>query len=97
MNYSLPISPHYRKAIFQAAALQVIIGFLSLMILDGGECAQTCGAALLAFWGGVIVMIWRHPQSPTYTDIRLIRFGDLPVVVLAGLMIHFAYHLRGVE
>jgi hypothetical protein len=80
MSYSLPISPHYRRAIFTAVALQVIIGILSLMILDGRECAQICGAAILAFWGGVIVLIVRHPQSPTYTDIRLIRFGYLPVV-----------------
>ena len=97
MNYSLPISPHYRKAIYRAVALQVIIGFLSLMILDGGECAQICGAALVAFWGGVIVLICRHPQSPTYTDVQLIRFGYLPVVVLAGFLIHFIWHLRGVQ
>jgi len=97
MSYSLPISRHYRKAIYRAVALQVIVGFLSLMILDGGECSQICGAALLAFWGGVIVLIWRHLQSPTYTDIQLIRFGYLPVVILAGVLIHFAYNLRGLE
>jgi hypothetical protein len=97
MNYSLPISPHYRKAMFRALVLQVIIIFLSLMILDGGECAQICGAAILAFWGGVTVQICRHPQSPTYTDIRLIRFGYLPVILLAWILIHFIWHLRGVE
>jgi hypothetical protein len=97
MSYSLPISPYYRPAIFKAVALQLIVGILSLMILDGGECAQICGAALLAFWGGVIVLIWRHPQSPTYTDIRLIRWGYLPLVFVAGIIIHVAWHLRGLK
>jgi hypothetical protein len=95
MSHSLPISPHYRKAVFEAVALQVIIGIFSLMILDGGECAQICGAAILAFWGGVIVLIWRHPQSPTYTDIRLIRFGYLPAVVIAFVVIHLVWSARG--
>ena len=95
MRYSLPISPHYRKAIFEAVGLQVIIGFLSLMILDGGDCAHICGAAILAFWGGVTVLIWRHPQSPTYTDIRLIRFGYLAVVVIAFTVVHLVWIARG--
>jgi hypothetical protein len=97
MNYSLPISPHYRKAIFEAVGLQVVIGFLSLMILDGGGCAQICGAALVAFWVAVIIQIWRNPQTPTYTDIRLIRFGYLPLVVFAGFLVHFIWHLKGIE
>jgi len=95
MSYSLSLSPHYRKAIFSAVALQVIIGFLSLMILDGGACAQICGVALLAFWGGVMVLIWRHPQSPTYTDLQLIRFGYLPVVVIAFIVIHVVWSAKG--
>ena len=96
MNCSLPISVHYRKAIFEAVALQTIIAVLSLMILDGGECAQVCGAALLAFWGGVTVQILRFPQTPTYTDIQLIRFGYFPLLFVAGSLTHFIWHLRGV-
>lgn len=96
MNASLSISPYYRPAIFQALRWQVIVGLLSLMILDGGECAQICGAALLAFWGGVAVLIWRQPQTPTHTDITLIRFGYLPVVLIAGVLIQLIWHWRGV-
>ena len=65
------------------------------MILDGGECAQICGAALLAFWGGAVVLIWRHPQSPTYADIQLIRFGYLPVVLIAFVVIHLVWSAKG--
>lgn len=97
MNYSLPISPAYRKAIFDALVLQIFIGLLSAMILDGGGCAQVCGVALLAFWGGAAVLIWRRPQSPTQTDILLLRFGYFLVIFIAGVLIHFIWHLRGIE
>ena len=97
MSRSVPISDDYRKPVFDAVVLQVIIGVLSLMILDGGECAQICGAALLAFWGGTAVLIWRHPQSPSKMDIRLLRFGYLPVVIFAGIVIRVVWHLRGFE
>lgn len=97
MHYSLPISPAYRKAIFDALILQIVIGILSAMILDGGGCAQIFGVALLAFWGGAAVLIWRHPQSPTQVDILLIRFGYFLVIFIAGVLIHFIWHLRGVE
>ena len=97
MNRSLAISDSYRKPIFDAVGLQVIIGVLSLRILDGGECAQICGAALLAFWGGAAVLIWRRPQSPSKIDIRLLRFGYLPVLIFAGIVIRLVWHLRGFE
>ena len=97
MNYSLPISPAYRKAIFEALILQIIIGVLSAMILDGGDCALICGVAFLAFWGGAAVLILRCPQSPTQTDILLIRFGYFLVIFIAGGLVHFIWHLRGFE
>lgn len=97
MSYSLPISQSYRKPIFEAVALQVLLGFFSLLILDGGTAARICGIALIAFWGGAAVLIWRRPQSPTKTDIELLRFGYLPLAVLAFFLVHFIWHVRGVE
>jgi len=97
MSYSLPISPSYRSLIFEAAALQALLGLLSMLILDGGTTARICGIALVAFWGGVAVLIWRRPQSPKKMDIDLIRFGYLPVVVLAYFLVHFIWSVRGVE
>ena len=97
MNYSLPISPSYRKPVFEAIALQAILGFLSMLILDGGTTARICGIGLVAFWGGATVLIWRRPQSPTKTDFELIRFGCVPLVVVAFFLVHFIWNLRGVE
>ena len=97
MKHSLPISPSYRKPVFEAVGLQVLLGFLSLPILDGGTTARICGIALVAFWGGAAVLIWRRPQSPTRTDIELLRFGYLPLVVVPFFLVHFIGTLRGVE
>ena len=97
MSYSLPISLSYRTPIFEAVALQVILGILSLMILDRGDTARVCGIALIAFWGGVTVLIYRRSKSPSKIDIQLIRFGYLPLVIFAGFLVHFIWHFRGVE
>lgn len=95
MNRSIPISDSYRKPIFDAVVLQVILGILSMMILDGGDCAHISGAALLAFWGGTTVLIWRHPRTPTKADLELIRFGYLPVLVFAFVVVHLVWSARG--
>jgi hypothetical protein len=97
MSYSLPISSSYRKPVFEALVLQMLLGLLSALILDGGTTARICGIALIAFWAGAAVLIWRHPQMPTRTDITFVRFGYLPVVVLAFFLVHFIWHVRGVE
>jgi hypothetical protein len=97
LNYSLPISPSYRTPIFEAVGLQVVLGILSLLILDGGTTARICGIALVAFWGATALLVLRRPQLPTKIDILWIRFGYLPIVVLAWFMVHFIWHVRGVE
>ena len=97
MTHSLSISPSYRKPICEAITLQVLLGFLSLLILDGGTTARICGIALAAFWSGALVLIWRRPQSPTRRDIELLRFGYMPVVVIAFFVVHFIWTMRGVE
>jgi hypothetical protein len=97
MSHALQISASYRKPIFEAVGLQVLLGLLSMLVLDGGTTARICGIALVAFWGGAAVLIWRRPHSPTKTDTELLRFGYLPLVVLAFFLVHFIWTVRGVE
>jgi len=91
MRNVLPISPSYRKPIFDAVGLQVVLGFLSLLVLDGGTTARICGIALVAFWGGAVVLIWRRPLSPTKTDLMLIRFGYLPLAISINFLLHYIW------
>ena len=96
LKLALPISSKYDSAIFEALALQIALGLLSLLIMDFGEVAQICGIALVAFWGAAAVLVWRHPQSPSRTDLELIRFGYLLVVVITFFLVAWIWHLRGV-
>src|SRR5437870_10687897 len=75
MRITLPIAASYRRAIFDALVLQVVLGALSMMLLDGGRVAHTTGIAVLAFWSGAALIIIRRPTAPTSTDLFLIRFG----------------------
>jgi hypothetical protein len=97
LRLPLPISPRYDSPIFEAVTLQIVLGLLSLLILDGGRVAQLCGIAVVSFWTGAAVLIWRHPQSPSRADLELIRFGYLPVVVLVFLLAGWIWHWRGVS
>lgn len=97
LRQAIPISKDYDSPVFEALAIQVIIGILSLMILDGGQVAQVCGVALVAFWGGAVLLICRHPHTPSRTDLQIIRFGYLPVVVVAFFLVNWVWHLRGLQ
>jgi len=91
----LPISAKYDSPIFEAVALQIVLGLLALLILDGGLIAQICGIALLAFWSGAVVLIWRHPQTPSRLDIELIRFGYFPVIIVSFFLVAWIWRMRG--
>lgn len=95
MTDVLPISPSYRKPVFQALGLQAVTVTLSLLILDFGTSARVCGIALLGFWAGVAVLIARRPASPTRTDLALIRIGFLPLLGLAVPVVLLVWRLRG--
>jgi hypothetical protein len=93
----IPISKAYDSPVFEALAIQIIIGLLSLMMLDGGQLAQVCGVALVAFWSGASLLIYRRPLSPSRIDLQVIRFGYFPVVVIAFLLANWIWHLRGLQ
>lgn len=95
MNRRVPISPKYDSPIFEAVALQIVVGIVGMLAIDPVGIAQICGIALLAFWGGAAVLIFRHPQSPTKIDLQLIRLGYLPVVVIAFFLSVLVWKLRG--
>ena len=94
---TVPISDAYRKPIFDAVDLQVILGLLGMMTLDGGDLAHICGISVVAFWCGAAVVIWRRPLSASEMDLRVLPFGYLPLVVFAFLLVHFFWHLRGFD
>ena len=97
VRHAIPISKDYDSPVFEALAIQVVIAILSAMVLDGGRVAQVCGVAILAFWGGVAVLICRHPLKPSRIELQFVRFGYLPVVVVAFFLLNWIWHLRGLQ
>lgn len=95
IRYKLPISAQYDRAIYDSLGIQIVLGLLSGMVLDGGGLAQLCGMSMIAFWGGAAVLIYRHPHNPTRTDLELIRFGFFPVIVLTLFIAVWVWRLRG--
>ena len=95
MNGSHIISPSYKRPIGTAVVVQAIIALLASLILDGGTVARICGIALVAFWGGVAVLIWRRPHNPTKTDLALIQLGYFLVAGIAWFLVLWIWDLRG--
>jgi hypothetical protein len=85
MGRSLPMSPDYRVAVFNALALQTLVAVISLLVLERGFTARLCGVALLGFWVTVAVVIARRPRKSTHADLGFIRFGYVPLALPAFL------------
>ena len=96
MSSSNIISPSYKRPITVALIAQVLTALLSSLILDGGTVARICGIALVAYWGGVAVLIWRRPQNPTKVDLALIQLGYFLIIGLAWFLVLGIWKMRGV-
>jgi hypothetical protein len=95
MRLPLPISSKYDSPIFEAVAVQIFVAVFGLLLIDPEGLKQLFGIALLAFWGAVIVLIYRHPQSPSRFDLAFIRFGYFPVIAVTCVVAPLVWHLQG--
>lgn len=74
---------------------QSVILVLASMNLDGGNLAQTCFYAFVAFWGGVGVILWCRAPAPTKVDLVIVRGGFIVLCVLSFFLTHGIWNLRG--
>ena len=79
-------SEEYRRPIQWALIQQLVIGILSLLMLDGGMMARQCALVLVAFWVGTVLILWRRPANPTSWDLSLIQFGFVLLLILSELL-----------
>ena len=96
MKLSEQISPSYTRPVIEAAALSAVLLILSFMVLDMGETGYASVFAVVAFWVGVLQIVWRRPQTPTVADLQAIRFGPLVVVFTAQVLARLIWQWRGV-
>ncbi len=73
MNLSL--SKDYRSALKGVVLLQLVIGVLALIAIDGGFLFELWWRPMAAYWGCFIVMVLRRPNTPTKLDLILVKWG----------------------
>ncbi len=74
---------------------QTIVMILAGMVLDNGYVFQSCAYAFVAFWSGVAVLSFRRKKPYTRVDIRLFRYGSIPLCIMSLFLTRWIWHLRG--
>lgn len=83
MDLKTSIDARYVRAFVPALVLQLAIALGCGMVLDLGMLSRLCAIVMLAFWVGVFISVARRPTSPTSLQLLAIRYGFLPLLVLA--------------
>jgi hypothetical protein len=97
MTAAHSISDEYRAPLKMAAVLSASFALLSMLVLDFGETARLTAGGLIVFWACVFIGVWRRPLNPTRFDLWLIWWGCLLLIVGFQCLVHFVWHLRGLE
>src|SRR5262245_29520537 len=95
LGHDLPNSAIYHGPLLTALAFTILLLLLSALILDGGEIFRLSAIALAVFWGWVFFVRWHRSLDPTKTDLLLIRWGCLPLVVGFQVAIRCVWSWRG--
>jgi len=86
-----------RSAVFDSLAIQIVLGFIAALMLDGGVCLQIWSFSMAAFWGGGVLVLARRWKAPTKTDLAVIRWGFLALcLVVTPAFSALIWRLRGV-
>ena len=87
----------YADALKFALPVQLILGFLASLMLDGGECLQYWEVAMAAFWGGAITGMLRfRKEIPRFSPLYL-KWGFFLVLFVTPLLMNLIWHWRGVR
>lgn len=76
-------SPKYWRAIRVSFAVHFPVWFLTLFVLDMGQTNRACEVAMLCQWITNMLVVLRRPQTPTSLDLIIIRYGFVPIFLIA--------------
>jgi hypothetical protein len=93
-NSSKPATP-YADSLLIAFANQSLAILFAGSLLDFGTVLQVTLICFVAFWAGVVVMVYRRPRNPTFADLLIIRWSFIPLVWVAYPVAMEVWHLRG--
>jgi hypothetical protein len=77
------LSQNYDPVIKSAVAQQILFAVLAILTLDGGQTARNLACCIAAFWLAVAMIAIRRPSMPTAADLAIIKWGSLPLTILA--------------
>ncbi len=55
--------------------LQILAVLVAMPLLDGGAIGRIVIAAIVAYWCGAIIILFRRPQQPTRWDYLFVTLG----------------------
>lgn len=90
----IDVARAYKRPIAGNAMGQFLCLLLASTILDGGFIFATAGIAVFAYWAAVVIVVVRHPASPTKGDLGWVRVGFVVSLVLAFIIGPFAVGMR---
>ena len=83
-------SPPFQSSVVLAAVQQVCAGYFWAYGL-----LEVWAYSLFAFWIGVVVIAVRRSRNPTRVDIFLIKFGFVPLLLIATYLTGLIWQARG--
>ena len=89
------LSPKYNRSLGQGMIMMFLFFVVAGLVLDGGLTTQITLIAVFGYLGGVAVMAVRRPQSPTTTDVWLLRWGFVPLWIAAQVGARCAWSWMG--
>jgi hypothetical protein len=92
---SFEFAPQYWPAIKDAIILQLVFGFFTALMLDGGRSFEFFKVAFVGHWIGILMIVGRRPISPTKVDILFIRWGLLLLLLTMGVIAPFIWSMIG--
>ena len=75
-----------RRAIASSIVQQVPLLLLTSLILDGGLIFNRFAIAAVAYWTIALIMLLRSQREMTATDLRLLKWGYLPLVLITCIL-----------
>jgi hypothetical protein len=90
------ISKDYARAREVTFAFQVILGILSVMVIDNGLCFGIFMNSAAAYWVCYFIITRRRPQNPSNMDIIFLAWGFpvicfliAPILSILGLALYY--------
>jgi hypothetical protein len=91
----MSISHSYKKPAVRTAVAQGIVLVFGSLVLDGGFFFLAALIAVAAYWAGFLVVIARHPESPTRGDLIWASAGFAITLALTFAFGPLVVQLRG--